>query len=208
MNLLKKIIDVEDENSIATKVRQGNFKLFKDLVLSFNRQVKILDIGGTQNYWEMMKYTDPNLIQVTLINIDDKKVTLPNFTAIKMNALDLNIFKFDCDIIFSHSLIEHIDHEKFAYIVKNFNKPYFIQTPNKYFPIEPHFLFPMLQFFPIWLKYWFVRTYRKELESEVETINLLSKKELKKLFPNTQIYGGKILGIAQSFVVINMGAIN
>ena len=202
MNLLKKITDVEDENSIATKVRQGNFKLFKDLVLSFNRKVKILDIGGTQNYWEMMDYTDPNLIQVTLINIDDKKVTLPNFAAIKMNALDLNIFKFDCDIIFSHSLIEHIDHEKFAEIVVRSEKPYFIQTPNKYFPMEPHFLIPLLQFLPLQLKFWLVRKYRKELESEVKSINLLSKEKLKNLFPNAEIYGGKILGMTQSFIVI------
>jgi len=60
----------------------------------------------------MMNYTDTNLIQVTLINLDDIKTSLPNFKSIKMNALDLNILKFDCDIIFSHSLIEHVNHEK------------------------------------------------------------------------------------------------
>ncbi len=202
MSLLKNTINVTDKNSLAVKTRLNNFQIFRKLLKSYNKKIKVLDIGGTQEYWEMMEYTDPNLIEVILINIQDIKTTLPNFISVKMNALDLNIFKFDCDIIFSHSLIEHIDHEKFAYIIKTFNKPYFIQTPNKYFPMEPHFLIPLFQFMPLWLKYWLVKRYRKELELEIKDINLLSKSELKKLFPNTEIHGEKILGMPQSFIVI------
>ncbi len=200
MNILKKLIDINNPDSFTTKVRQENFKIFKSLVSLYNKPVKVLDLGGTQEYWEMMEYTDPNLIQVTLINLDDIKVTLPNFTFIKMNVFDLK--NIDCDIIFSHSLIEHLDDkEKFAKIIKNSRKSYFIQTPNKNFPIEPHFMMPLFQFFPIWLKFWCTKTFRKELLPEVESINLLSKEDLKKLFPDATISGGKILGLTQSFVV-------
>lgn len=204
MNLLTKLINVNNRDSIITKVRQENFKIFKSIISSYNKPVKVLDLGGTQEYWEMMEYTDPTLIQVTLINLDNTNVTLPNFSHVKMNVLDLNKYNFDCDIIFSHSLIEHVDHEKFARIVRDFNKPYFIQTPNKHFPIEPHFLIPLFQFFPLWLKYYVVKNFRKWMISVVESINLLDKKELEKLFPDAMIFDGKIFGLTQSFVVTKM----
>jgi len=200
MNILKKLIDINDPDSITTKVRQENFKIFKSFVSLYNKPVKILDLGGTQEYWKMMEYTDPNLIQVTLINLDDIKVTLPNFNFIKIDVLDIK--DIDCDIIFSHSMIEHLDNkEKFAKIIKDSGKSYFIQTPNKYFPIEPHFLIPLFQFFPKWLKFWCTKIFRKELLPEVESINLLSNGDLKKLFPDATISSVKIFGLTQSFVV-------
>jgi len=202
MNIFRKITNIENSNSITTKIRQENFRIFKTLALSYNRKVKILDLGGTQEYWEMMKYTDPNLIEITLINLDDTRVTLPNFSLVKMNVLDLDISKLECDIIFSHSLIEHISNkERFAKMIRDSGKSYFIQTPNKYFPIEPHFLVPLFQFFPIWLKFWYIETFRKESLHEVESINLLSRGDLMKLFPNSTISGRKIFGLTQSFVI-------
>jgi hypothetical protein len=199
MNFLKKIINIENKNSISTKIRQKNFKYFKDLFYSLynNKPLKILDIGGTQEYWEMMEFTDPNLIEVTIISIDKIQVTLPNFRFVKMSAEDFDLLDFNCDIVFSHSLIEHIDHEIFAQIVRCFEKPYFIQTPNKYFPIEPHFLIPFFNFFPTSLK-----SYILGKAEEAKTINLLSKEELKKLFPNSKIYEGKIFRLTQSFAIV------
>ena len=124
-NFLNKFINVNDKNSIANKVRRENFNHFKNLVSSFNRKVKVLDIGGTQEYWEMMEYTDPNKIEVILINITEIQVTLPNFMAIQMDATDLDLLEFDCDIVFSHSLIEHVDHEIFSTIVRSSYKENF-----------------------------------------------------------------------------------
>lgn len=199
MNFIKNITNIKDENSITTKIRRENFELFRSLVSLYDRKVKILDLGGTQEYWEMMKFTDN--INVTLVNLEDINVTRTNFTFIKEDIFNIDLKKFDCDIIFSHSLIEHINHEKFAEIIRNSNKTYFIQTPNKYFPFEPHFLMPLIQFFPVQIRFWLVKTLRKEMNpEEVKTIKLLSKKDLIRLFPNSEIYGSKIFGIRQSFI--------
>jgi hypothetical protein len=127
-----------------------------------------------------------------------------------MDALDFNILKLDCDIVFSHSLIEHTNHKKFAYIVNNFNKSYFIQTPNKYFPMEPHFLIPLFQFLPFWLKVWIVKNIdtgispkeKNTPEKTIRSINLLSEKDLSKLFPEATILGGKLFGMKQSFIAV------
>jgi len=73
---------------------------------------------------------------------------------------------------------------------------YFIQTPNRYFPIEPHFKFPLFQFLPDSLKV-FLQTrtsiingvkYKKEYaEKTIREIRLLSQDELSCLFPKQQL---------------------
>lgn len=87
---------------------------------------------------------------------------------------------------------------------------YFVQTPNKYFPLEPHFLFPFFQFLPIWIRVlllrnfnlgWFVKTPDKAKAKEiVEGIRLLNKREFTSLFPNASIYQEKVFGITKSFL--------
>jgi hypothetical protein len=112
-------------------------------------------------------------------------------------------------------VIEHVgglkDQHRMADEIKRVGKRYFIQTPNLYFPMEPHFLFPMFQFFPLWLKIWlishydlgwYVKTPEKEKALEiVKSIRLLCKKELYELFPGAIIYREKFLGLTKSFIV-------
>ena len=54
------------------------------------------------------------------------------------------------DAVFSNSVIEHVgtfeDQKMMANEVIRVTNFYFIQTPNLYFPIEPHFLVPFFQF--------------------------------------------------------------
>ncbi|MBC8844888.1 class I SAM-dependent methyltransferase, partial [Escherichia coli] len=56
------------------------------------------------------------------------------------------------DIVFSNSVIEHLytweNQEKMAKEVLRVGKYHFIQTPNYWFPIEPHWVFPFFQFLP------------------------------------------------------------
>jgi hypothetical protein len=56
------------------------------------------------------------------------------------------------DLVFSNSVIEHVGgHTRrvaFADSVHALGEHHWIQTPNRYFPIEPHMLFPGAQFLP------------------------------------------------------------
>jgi 2-polyprenyl-3-methyl-5-hydroxy-6-metoxy-1,4-benzoquinol methylase len=118
------------------------------------------------------------------------------------------------DVVFSNSVIEHVgsyeDQRRMAKEIKRVGKRYFVQTPNLYFPIEPHFVFPFFQFLPQSVKVWLISHFAlgwygkvtdiekaNELASE---IRLLSKKEFLNLFANAKIVEEKFLGLTKSFI--------
>ena len=90
-------------------------------------------------------------------------------------------------------------------------KKYFVQTPNLYFPIEPHFLFPFFQFLPIDNKVWLFTHFsmgwypkianKQEARRLATQTKLLSKKQLMNLFPEANLYEEKIFGLTKSLIV-------
>ena len=61
-----------------------------------------------------------------------------------------------------------------------------VTTPNRYFPIEPHALLPLYQFYPERLTP-FVLRFSPGYMREVEDINLLSKRQMQYLFPEAEV---------------------
>lgn len=216
MKILRKLANPESTNSLATKTRLKNFNIFKGLLSNLSKPLRILDIGGTEQYWEKMNFSRENGIEIILLNLSECQVNYPNFKSIAGDAKDLSVFKDkEFDIIFSHSVIEHVggfeDQHRMAEEIKRVGKRYFIQTPNYYFPVEPHFLFPMFQFLPLFLKIWLIshfnigwigRTPDKDKALETaKSIRLLCEKELRELFPDATIYREKFFGLTKSFLV-------
>lgn len=174
----------------------------------------MLDIGGTQYFWETMRFSSKD-VEIWLLNIESEIVSLPNFKFIKGDALNLKSFKDrEFDIVFSNSLIEHLPEEaqkEFAREVCRIGKGYFIQTPNRNFFFEPHFLVPFFQFFPIWLKVFLVRHFScgwvgkiKDRDSAyrvVSSIKMLTAEKLTQLFPNGRLFRERFLGLTKSFIV-------
>jgi hypothetical protein len=89
-------------------------------------------------------------------------------------------------------------------------KRYFVQTPNRYFPIEPHFLVPGFQFLPLRVRAKLLSRFRlgwydrvpdkREARREVESVALLSERQVRALFPAAEIYREKFAGLTKSFV--------
>ena len=57
------------------------------------------------------------------------------------------------DLVFSNSLIEHVggfaNRQLCADFIRSKADRHWVQTPYRYFPIEPHWLFPGFQFLPL-----------------------------------------------------------
>ena len=109
-----------------------------------NDEIRILDVGGTEMYWEHMDFIKPN-IHITLLNLQKQSTKNNNFISIAGDACNMSDFNDKSfEIIHSNSVIEHVgsfnDQLKMADEIKRVGKIYFLQTPNYYFPIEPHFI--------------------------------------------------------------------
>ena len=212
--MLKKMVDNRDRRSLAVQFRRRRFAFFQSLLSHLERPVRILDVGGTETYWKMMEVKAGDQVFITLLNLTQTDVSFPNVTSIAGDARAIMAEDASFDVVFSNSVIEHVgiyqDQLQMSKEVRRVGKRYFVQTPNKYFPLEPHFLFPLFQFLPINIRVlllqnfrlgWFSKTPDKVKAREiVETIRLLDKREFLSLFPNAQIYEEKIFGMTKSFV--------
>ena len=92
-------------------------------------------------------------VEITLLNLTLVETDLPNVISIAGDATDLSDFADKSfDIAFSNSVIEHLfsfqNQQKMALEAQRVSRYHFIQTPNFWFPIEPHWVFPCFQFLP------------------------------------------------------------
>jgi len=218
--ILEKIYDHRLSDSWATKLREKRLSLFKSLITSVSTPLKILDIGGRQAFWENAAFLNQELkgLEITLLNLDPEqvKVNHPNFKGVVGTATNMKQFADNSfDVVFSNSVIEHVGGYnaqcKMANEVMRVGKRYFVQTPNLYFPIESHFVFPFFQFLPISFRVWLLThfdlgwmkkvTDKQEARKYVTSIRLLKKQELINLFPNALLYEEKLFGLTKSLIV-------
>ncbi len=213
----KRITDNTNEQSVATRLRRQRFQILLTMLRDTTGPMSILDIGGTFNYWDMMTAGlsfDPPL-QITLLNTGVAPAARPNFVALVGDGRAMPQFAdHQFDIVFSNSTIEHVgsfaDQRRMANEVRRVGRRYYIQTPNRNFPIEPHFVFPFFQFLPIALRVWLIQHFnlgwyrrisdRPAALHEVTSIRLLSRGELVQLFPEATIFNEMFYGLVKSFV--------
>jgi 2-polyprenyl-3-methyl-5-hydroxy-6-metoxy-1,4-benzoquinol methylase len=228
MQIIKLIYDNEVSHSWATNLRKKRLSLFKSLIElipseSNSSSLKILDVGGTQVFWEQVFWETVGLLkqtlkiaEITLLNVKPVSVTHSNFNSVAGDARNMKMFKNNqFDIVFSNSVIEHVGdynvQRQMANEIRRVGKRYFVQTPYLYFPVEPHFVFPFFQFLPTAIKVGLVTNfalgfYPKITEQQtaleaVNSIKLLNKKEFITLFPNAKLYEEKIFGLTKSLIV-------
>lgn len=211
--MLVRMADNRDPNSLAARLRRKRFALFMELITQVHRPVRILDVGGTQSSWQTVGFTSPEEVNMTLLNLNKERTSLPNFASVIGDARRMEFEDQSFDVVFSNSVIEHVgsydDQARMAQEIRRVGKRYFVQTPNKYFPIEPHFLFPMFQFLPLGLRIWLLRhmtlgSYKKvsnyeHAKSQVENVQLLSRREFQALFPTAELQSERFCGLVKSF---------
>lgn len=214
--ILKKMMDVGRDDSAIMKVRKKRIALFRDLVSPLPKPLKIIDIGGTELFWEMMGFADDPNYEITILNLSGTDSHHFNIRLVVGDARDMREYADDeFDVAFSNSVIEHVggldEQGKMAREVMRVGRRYFVQTPNRGFPFEPHFLFPFFQFFPLALKVFLIRRFslgwyprisdREEAVKAAESVRLLRRGEVRALFPDGTIREEKLFGMTSSFIV-------
>jgi len=215
-NLVNNIADNKNKHSLSHSYRSKRFELFKSMLANMPKPLRILDLGGTEEFWTAMGFSDPE-VTITLLNLEANTTVQPPFYSIKGDATRLDaIADQSYDVVFSNSVIEHVytweNQQKMASEIMRVGKYHFIQTPNYWFPIEPHWVFPFFQFFPKWFSIFITRYFSlghigkinnwAAAKKQVEEIRLLSQKEYVQLFPQSKIYKERFIGLNKSFIAI------
>lgn len=182
--------------------------------------VKIVDLGGTESYWNIVgdDFLNKNKVKITMINlinyrIKNKKI----FSLINKDFFKYEFKNSSFDLSFSNSVIEHLGDESkissFCNLHMNISKHYYLQTPNKYFFIEPHFMFPFFNFLPRVVQLFILSNFnignfkKNDLDyaiKELDQIRMLSKKDLERYFPKGKIMNEKFFFMNKSFIVTDI----
>jgi len=178
--------------------------------------LSILDVGGTASFWQIMNPV-PEGTSITLFNLELQSTSGSTINSVAGDARDMRQFNdTQFDVVFSNSVIEHVgtleDQRLMANEIRRVGQGYFVQTPNYYFPIEPHSLFPGFQWLPLstrsrlvqWRSWGWLSKISDPAEAlaSVEQIRLLKETELMSLFPDAKIWRETILGLTKSLVAI------
>lgn len=113
------------------------------------------------------------------------------------------------DLVFSNAVIEHIlgdgRQAKFAQEIMRVGKSWFVTTPNFWYPFESHYHLPFIQFMPRPLE----RQYNRILGShipkgEVQDLSLLAARDLRRLFPHSEIRKVRVTFWPETLVAYHM----
>jgi SAM-dependent methyltransferase len=180
---------------LSRRARQRRHAMYRK-VMSPKPHDKILDVGcGNEGLAGFEHGAD-----ITGLDAVDR----PGYPGRRFVRGDARALPFDDDsfeIAYSNSLVEHLhpaDRPRFAAEVRRIAARYWVQTPNRYFPIEPHVLLPGFQFLPesARLRLWRVGMPR----TSYEPIELLASKELRELFPDAVILRERFAGLTKSLI--------
>jgi SAM-dependent methyltransferase len=180
-------------------------------------QTRILDIGGTPECWELL----PEQPQLTLLNTPRARDDLRGAaTWVAGDGRCLPFRDGAFDVVFSNSVIEHVgdaaSQQRFAREVVRVGRSFWVQTPNRWFPVEQHLLTPFIHWFPkswqrpivpgfnVWSVLMRPSPDRRKfyIEHYLVDVRLLSFGEMRGLFPGARVIRERFWGITKSLVAM------
>ena len=214
----------DNQKSPAAKLRRKRIAPLLKMIESIHENkgsVSIIDLGGTKSYWGIIssQYLSDHNVNITIVNLPGSAMPEDHAPFRFIEADACNLTRFDdksFDIAHSNSVVEHVGDwgrmVKFAEELNRVSKCYFVQTPNYWFPIEPHFMTPFFHWLPKPTRLWLVSHFqlghfRKAISIDeavrcVESARLLNKKMLQALFADASIVTERLFFLPKSFVAI------
>lgn len=173
----------------------------------------VLDVGGTPFNWTLIK-AQPRL---TLVNLSSTPPDLPwNISWMIADGRNLPFPTNSFDVCYSNSVIEHLgtpqEQQAFADEIRRVGRSYYVQTPNYWFFVEPHLITPFIHWLPATIRRRLLRNFTvwglltrpgpESCDKFVREVRLLTKKEMKELFPDAEILVERFVGLSKSFIAI------
>ena len=203
---------VATDSSLAERMRLRRWDLIRKHFPELS-EMKVLDLGGAALFWWRAPIRPRH---VTIVNLrpDEETSWLTSVVGDACLA-DSLVGGKSFDLVFSNSLIEHVGGHKarlaLSHVIRSLAPRYLVQTPYRYFPIEPHWLFPGMQFLPLTVRWklaprWPLGHTRGWSDSqalnEVMSTELIGATEMRTYFPDGHLYWERFLGLPKSMIVI------
>jgi hypothetical protein len=208
-------IFVNSEHSLSEVFRR---RRWDDLLGTFPdlADMSVLDLGGTTLWWRRAPVRPRH---VTVVNLHEPGPGTDGVAAVRGDACRAAELtgRRRFDLVLSNSLLEHLGghrvRSEFAEVVRASGDAYWVQTPYRYFPIEPHWVFPGFQFLPVAVRAriaprwpmghthgWSTTAAREEVMST----ELASATELRSYFPDGTLRWERVGGVPKSMTIVRL----
>ena len=201
--------------SVSSRARARRWELlarrFPDLA-----EMRVLDLGGTVQPWVTAPVAPRSVV---VVNLDEHPSSVPWLTTVVGDACALpgSVAAMEFDLVYSNSVIEHVgghrQRQAFADTVASTAERHWVQTPYRYFPIEPHWVFPLLQFLPVAARSTVARRWRlghrhvprearRAAVASVLGVELMSRTEMAYYFPVSDLLVERYCGLTKSLISV------
>ena len=180
---------------------------------------RVLDLGGTTEYWERAPVRPAH---VTVVNLLEPGAGSPWITPVEGDACDATtIPPGSYDLVVSNSLLEHLGghapRARLAQTIREVAPCYSVNhTPYRYFPLEPHWLFPGMQFAPDLIRAKIARHWplsHSGAGTDAEALGSGSVGRSDKpdrdvhLSPDGDVFFERIMGVPKSLIAVRAAAV-
>ncbi|WP_405143785.1 hypothetical protein OG589_39590 [Sphaerisporangium sp. NBC_01403] len=206
---------VDSPDSLGAKARARRWNWFAQSFPGLEN-MSVIDLGGTASAW-LRAPVRPAHVQI--VNLEKPPTDLPGWLKADVaDACELpaGILATKYDLVFSNAVIEHVGghlrRQMFADAVHGLAERHWVQTPYRYFPVEPHFLFPGFQYLPIAARTALLRRWplvhtptsdREAARNIVMEVELLSITEMRHYFSSSEIRFERLGGLVKSVIAVS-----
>ncbi len=177
-------------------------------------EMSVLDLGGTAAYWNSAPVRPGAL---TLLNLFPQEPPWEGARTVVGSACEHSpeLAGETFDLVVCNSVIGSVGgHEmrrRLADVIATSGRHHWVQTPNRYFPVDPLFLFPFFPALPYRARlavsrHWPVGQRQaataEAAHEHVLTIEYLTASELAHYFPGSEIWRERLGGLTKSLVAI------
>jgi hypothetical protein len=209
------VADPSRPGSLAARARARRWEEFESTFPELP-DMSVVDLGGTVDFWASLPRRPAHLTLVNPAAGTDPGPPWANLVTGDACAPPAFLEAQRFDLVYSNSTIEHVGghakRKQFADVVHRLGDHMWIQTPYRYFPIEPHFVFPWFQHLPVAAQRSVAArwplvpaqfpTDPGEILEEVMEIELLSITEMRFYFPGAAIRFERAGGLVKSILAV------
>ena len=214
---------------VSRYFRAGRSEFLRDYMKHHSapgQGLRVLDLGGRYDFWERLGLEFLRSIgaKITILNLSPMEARYTDlhqdlFEYVVGDACNTGYEDDAFDLVVSNSVIEHLgtwdNMIAFSIEAARVGRAYYCQTPNFWFPIDPHFYrMPFFHFLPRPTRAWLLQRFPLATVGRipgvvnsfraVDSASLLTREQMKALFPSASLRPERFLGVfVKSYVAVS-----